>query len=61
MIVILSLSELNIKSKNSFTKVVQFGMLFENVVYKVKVKRSFSHKEDISSVSKPNIESENFF
>ena len=29
--VILSFSKLNIESKTSFTKVAQFGMLFENI------------------------------
>ena len=57
--VILSLSILNIKSKTSFTKVVQLVMLNENVAYKVKVKLSFCHKAVILSHSKLNIESNN--
>ena len=50
--VILSLSILNIKSKTSFTKGVQFGMLFENVSYK---------EEVILSLSILNIESNELF
>ena len=38
----------------SFTKVVQFGMLFENV----KVKLSFVQKSPISSISKRSIKAE---
>ena len=41
--VISSLSELSIASENSFIKVVQFVMLFENMTYKVNVKQSFIH------------------
>ena len=48
--VISSLSKLNINPKTSFTKVAQFGMIFE----KVKVKLSFGHKSVISSLSKLN-------
>ena len=40
---ILSLSKLNFESKTYFTKVVQFGMLFENNTKKVKVKLLFGH------------------
>ena len=60
-VVILSLSKLNIKSKTSFTKVLQFGMLFENVTKNVKVKLSFGLKAVILSLFKLNIESKNFF
>ena len=52
--VISSASKLNIESKNFFTKVVQFGILCENFIEKVKVKMSFGHKTVISSLSKPN-------
>ena len=54
-VVIASLSKLNFKSKTSFTKVVQFGMLFDNVAYKVKVELSFGHKAVVSSLFKLNI------
>ena len=43
------------------TKDVWFGMLFEYVTLKLKVKLSFGHKAVISSLSKLNIESKNFF
>ena len=46
-----SLSKLSIKSKTSFTKVIPFGMLFENVVSKLKDKLSFSRKVGILSLS----------
>ena len=59
--VILLLSRLNIESKGFFTKVVQFGMPFENVTKKVKVKLSFGQIAVISSLSKLNIESKSFF
>ena len=36
-------------AKTSFTKVAQFGILFENVLYKIKVNLSFSHKAVIWS------------
>ena len=49
--VILSLSTLNIESKTYFTKVVYFGMLFENTSWKVKIKLSFAHKAVILSLS----------
>ena len=42
--VISSLSKLNMESKTSFTKVAQFGMPFENVILKAKVKLSFGQK-----------------
>ena len=58
--VISSLSKLNIESKTSLTKVVKFGMPFENITLKVKVKLSFGQKAVISSLSKLNIESKNF-
>ena len=48
--VISSLSKLNIESKTSFTKVVQFGMLFEIISSKVKVKKSLGHKAVISHI-----------
>ena len=47
--------------KTSFTKDAQFGMLFEIITYKVKIKLSFGHEAVISSLSKLNIESKNFF
>ena len=47
--------------KTSFSKVLQFGMLFENSTSKVKVKLSFGHKAVISSLSKLNTKSKNFF
>ena len=47
--VISSLSKLIIKSKNFFTKVIYFGMLFENVSLKVKVKLSSGHTAVILS------------
>ena len=47
--------------KTSFTKIAQFGMLFESVSWNVKVKLSFGHKTVISSLSKLNIKSKNFF
>ena len=55
--IILSHSELNIKLKTSFTKVMQFCMLFENDAWKVKVKQLFGHKAAISSIYKLSIES----
>ena len=58
--VILSLPKLITKSKKFFTKVVQFGTLFENSTSKVKVKLSFGHKAVISSLSKLNLKSKNF-
>ena len=48
--VISSLSKLNIESKTSFTKVAQFGMLFEIISSKVKVKKSLGHKAVISHI-----------
>ena len=47
--------------KISFTKVVQFGMLFENVSKEVKDKRLFGRKAFILSLSKLIIESKDFF
>ena len=44
----------------SFTKVVQFGILFEDVLYKKKVNLLFTHKVGISSF-KLNIKSKNVF
>ena len=41
--------------KTSLTKIVQFGMIFENITYKVKVKLSFGHRAVISILSKLNI------
>ena len=45
-----------LNQKTSCTKVGQFGMLFENVTKKVKVKLSFGQTAVISSLSKLNIE-----
>ena len=59
--VILSLSKLNIKSKNNFTKIAQFGINFENEAYKVTVELSFGLKVIILSLSKLNIESKTYF
>ena len=47
--------------KQYFIKVVQFDMLFENVIEKVKVMLSFGHKEVILSLFKRNIVSKNLF
>ena len=41
-------------------KVVQFGLIFENVISKGKGKALFGHKSIISSRSKLNIKSKNF-
>ena len=46
---IFSVSKLITKSKASFTKVVHYGMLFENVSQTVKVKLAFVHKAVILS------------
>ena len=47
--------------KNSFTEVVQFDMLFENVSIEVKDKWLFGRKAFIFSLSKLIIESKDFF
>ena len=47
--------------KIHLTKVVQFGMVFEDITYKVKVKLLFDHKVVILSLSKLNIESKTLF
>ena len=47
--------------KTSLTKIVQFGMIFDNVIQKVKVKLSFRHKAVISSLSKLSTKSNRLF
>ena len=50
-----------LNQKTSLTKIVQFGMMFENVIQKVRAKLSFRHKAVILSLSKQSIGSKNFF
>ena len=47
--------------KTSLTKIVQFGMIFEKVIQKVKVELSCGKKAVISSISILSIDSKNFF
>ena len=47
--------------KTSLTKIVQFGMIFEKVIQKVKVKLSCDQKPVIWSISILSIDSKNFF